>query len=286
VDSYNAYQSIRPEYPKAQVVIPEWDVTEAVSEAYPDYLAMIPEEEYWTIQIPAWDITEEGAEAFGQYLSIRPEYPKAAVVIPEWDITDEMAASLEGYRMVEADHFMQAKTVVTSTLSVSKIVIDEVETNIEDKDAIKMGRTGNVAKTGSASSMKLRVKDNTDIDQSNLVINPRKLPARRATASRFVFKDGRLQKVPVKVEVPEVDPAAQNEVSLITEIPEAVTVTEETLEVEPVAPAPEYIALPAAQNYAALPLPKSAKLAAKNIEGVRFSFGKTGSGSGSIRFSF
>ena len=325
VAAFDAYMNIWPEYPKAEVTIPEWDATEETGEAFADFIGSIPRESTWSKPLPEWDatemaaavfadhiasipeestwaiepvweVTDEAVAAFDAYMTIRPEYPKASVTVPEWDATEEAAEGFIGFLdAVKEEIAPVVPVVVAHTVSVSKIELDPIEDRISDEMAMAIGSTGNYAETDTEVQMKIKVKDNTDINQENLQITSTK----KVRASHFVFKDGRL----VKVVEEKVIADLMEEPSIIsTEVPEDVPMVLSTVNVDEFesspsieeAPAetiaeesePKIIALPAAQSFAALPAPKSAKLVAKNIEGVRFSFGGNTKGCGSIRFSF
>ena len=322
---FDSYMNIWPQYPKAEVIIPEWDATEATGEAFADFLASIPRESTWAKPLPEWDatemaaaafadhiasipeestwaiepvweVTDEAVAAFDAYMTIRPEYPKAPVTVPEWDATEEAAEGFIGFLdAVKEEIAPVVPMVVAHTVSVSKIELDPIEDRISDEMAMAIGSTGNYAETDTEVQMKIKVKDNTDINQENLQITSTK----KVRASHFVFKDGRLVKV---VEEKEIADLMEEPSIISTEVPEDVPMVLSTVNVDEFesslsieeAPAetiveesePKIIALPAAQSFAALPAPKSAKLVAKNIEGVRFSFGGNTKGCGSIRFSF
>jgi len=271
VEAFDAFQTIRPEYPRRVAAIPEWDTT---ADSYAEYLSFIPEESTWAVA-PAWDVSEEAVEAFDAFQTIRPEYPKAVAVIPEWDATDAAVAGFEGYRTAEEDYFNQSAMVVATTVSVSRIKIDEIERRVTDAVAAVSGITGNVAETSSKSELLIKVKDNADFNQENLQVVPELAPEKKVRSSRFVFKDGRLQKITEEIDIEEITS---------TVVDASVTVSEE-MPVEQI-PAAEktsadMFALPAAQSFAALPAP-----VAKNNGGVRFSFGQSKSGYGSVRFLF
>ena len=262
-EAYTAFCSIRPEYPKAVPAVPEWDVK---ADTFADYLSFIPEESSWEV-VPVWDISDETAEAYTAFCSIRPEYPKAAPTIPEWDVSEAAAEGLEGYRLAEEDYFRQHSMLVSATVSHAIIELDSIERHITDAVAAVSGMTGTVASTSGASELLIKVKDNPDINQESLQTVPEISEERKLRASRFVFRDGRLQKI-----TEEIEPVA--------DVPEAAgssTVSED----QPEGPAvQEVIALPAAQSFGALPAPPEA------AKGVSFSFGRSGKGCGPVRFSF
>ena len=265
-----AFQTIRPEYPKAVAVIPEWDTA---AENYCEYLASIPEESTWTVA-PVWDVTDEAAEAFTAFGTIRPEYPKAVAVIPEWDVTEAAVAGFEGYMTAEKDYFNESMMVVATTVSVSRIQLDAIERHVTDAVAAVSGMTGNVAETSSKDELLIKVKDNTDFNQENLQVVPELDPEKKVRTSRFVFKDGRLQKITEEIALDEVDTTVAETSATVSEdvMVEEMPAAEEKLDVIP---------LPAAQAFAALPAP-----VAKSAEGVKFSFGKSKNSYGSVRFLF
>jgi len=270
VEAFAAYQTIRPEYPRRVAVIPEWDTA---AESYAEYLSFIPEESTWTIE-PVWEVSDEAVEAFAAYQTIRPEYPKAVAVIPEWDVTDAAVAGFEGYRTAEEDYFNQSMMVVATTVSVSRIEIDAIEKHISDAVAAASGVTGNYAETTGSSDLQIKIKDNTDFNQENLQVVPELTPEKKVRTSRFVFKDGRLQKITEEISLDDIETTV---VDMSATVSEDVTV-EEMPEVEEKT---EVFSLPAAQAYAALPAP-----VAKSTEGVRFSFGQSKNSYGSVSFYF
>ena len=325
VDAFNAYMTIRPEFPRRVSVIPEWDTaaenyadyismiprestwakpfpewdaTEATAEAFVDYIASIPEESTWEVQ-PVWEVTDDAVDAFNAYMTIRPEYPKAPVIVPEWDATEAAADGFRSYLdTVREEVAPVVPTVMAHTVSVSRIDIEPLDDHITDEEAKIHGMTANFAVTSSAApAPAISVRNNTDLNQENMAA-----PARTARSGHFTFKNGKLMKVVEEVEIPEVKTEVATVMTTITgDAPAASETMEieyiavntvgdesirETLTVEDESTVPDVLALPAAQRVAALPAPRSAQIAAKNIEGVRFSFGRSNNGSGSIRFSF
>ncbi|MBR6911680.1 MAG: hypothetical protein IKN41_07485 [Candidatus Methanomethylophilaceae archaeon] len=269
-ESFMAFQTIRPEYPKAVAVIPEWDTA---AENYCEYLASIPEESTWTVA-PVWDVSDEASEAFTAFGTIRPQYPKAAVVIPEWDVTEAAVAGFEGYMTAEKDYFNESMMVVATTVSVNRIQLDAIERHVTDAVAAVSGVTGTVAETSSKDELLIKVKDNTDFNQENLQVVPELDPEKKVRTSRFVFKDGRLQKITEEITLDEVDTTVAETSATVSEdvMVEEMPAAEEKVDVIP---------LPAAQAFAALPAP-----VAKSAEGVKFSFGKSKNSYGSVRFLF
>ncbi len=269
-ESYVAFQTIRPEYPKAVAVIPEWDTA---AENYSEYLGFIPEESTWAVA-PVWDVTEEASAAFIDFGTIRPEYPKAVAVIPEWDVTEAAVAGFEGYRTAEEDYFNKSMMVVATTVSVNRIELDAIERHVSNAVAAVSGVTGTYAETASQDDLQITIKDNTDFNQENLQVVPELDPEKKVRTSRFVFKDGRLQKITEEVVLDEVDTTIAETSATVSEdvAVEEMPVVEEKAEI---------IALPAAQAIAALPAP-----VAKSEGGVNFSFGQSKNSYGSVRFFF
>ena len=259
-DAFVAFGTIRPEYPKAAVVIPEWDIK---ADTFADYLSFIPEETTWEVA-PVWDVSEDASEAFIAFGTIRPEYPKAVAIIPEWDVTEAAVEGFEAYRMAEEDYFRQSAMFVAATVSNNRIEIDAIERNISDAVAAVSGMTGTFAETTGASKLLIPVKNNMDINQENLQIVPEVPAEKKIRASRFVFRDGKLQKiteeVDLKVDVP-VSPGSS-------------TVSEKQ-------PETEAARLSASKGLEAIPASVT-----QITEGVKFSFGESKKGYGSVRFSF
>jgi len=267
-EAFIAFGTIRPEYPKAVAAVPEWDVAEASAETFADYISMIPEETTWEIA-PVWEVTDEAADAFLAFGTIRPEYPKAVAVIPEWDVTDAAVEGFEGYRMAE-DDLIKSAMFVAATVSVSRIDIDPIDRQVTDAVAAASGETGTIAETNSASGLLIPVKDNAAINQENLQIVPEGASERKVRTSRFVFKDGKLQKITEEVVIAEDIPMTIDSATVSEEQPTG------TVE-------PSVFALPAAQSFSALPAPSEVD---EGAQGVRFSFGQSRSGYGTVRFTF
>lgn len=260
VEAFAAYQTIRPEYPKAAVIVPEWDIK---ADTFADYLSFIPEETTWEVA-PVWDVSEDASDAFIAFGTIRPEYPKAVATIPEWDITEVAVEGFEAYRMAEEDYFRQSAMFVAATVSNNRIEIDAIERNISDAVAAVSGMTGTFAETTGASKLLIPVKNNMDINQENLQIVPEVPAEKKIRASRFVFRDGKLQKITEEVDLKVDAPVS----------PGSSTVSEKQ-------PETEAARLSASKGLEAIPASVT-----QITEGVKFSFGESKKGYGSVRFSF
>ncbi|MBR1452520.1 MAG: hypothetical protein IJ592_03360, partial [Candidatus Methanomethylophilaceae archaeon] len=204
------------------------------------------------------------SEAFIAFGTIRPEYPKAVAIIPEWDVTEAAVEGFEAYRMAEEDYFRQSAMFVAATVSNNRIEIDAIERNISDAVAAVSGMTGTFAETTGASKLLIPVKNNMDINQENLQIVPEVPAEKKIRASRFVFRDGKLQKITEEVDLKVDAPVS----------PGSSTVSEKQ-------PETEAARLSASKGLEAIPASVT-----QITEGVKFSFGESKKGYGSIRFSF
>ena len=311
-DAYAAFGTIMPEYPEEVKEAPAWEVSEDAAEAFEAFNSIEPEYPEVSYEMPAWDVTEEAAFMFGAFVSIEPEYPEEVKQAPVWDVSDEAAAAYEafgtimpeypeevkeapawevseeavsayaGFQSLEDEYFMQAFTAtLPSTIASGSIVVPPMEERVTDDEAIPMGMTGNTAKTTTkVDEIKVDFvndpsfnKDNTEVRpepriQNGCVVRP----------SRYVFKDGRLQKVSAEpVEASRIETPADQQINM--DYKPAPAVAEEPfrapLTVEEDKHEPEMAIRP-----------RAAKLVAKQVEGVNFSFGQSNTGNGSVRFSF
>ena len=306
-------------FPKVVAEIPAWDVSESVSESF---LSMESTIEYprAVIEAPVWDVTEEAADSFTAMDSVI-RFPKAEYTVPAWDVTVDAAAAFAGYKDLEEEYNKQAiiaslpKTIVAEDLEPIE------EERVDDVTAFKYNSTGNFAITGTdIGDTLVDVKGNKDYNQDSMNVPVEKISTIHQT--RFVFKDGKLQKVVESLDLSKIEDATVSgefaaapevmdesiraplavedeseeavaeetvmaieapEAILSVEAPEAVLAVEAPEQVLAVSAAPEVIQLPAAAPVYALPEPK---ILSKTVNGVRFTFGRSNNSSGSVRFSF
>ncbi len=288
--AFGSYLSIRPEYPAEEVA---WSIGDDAASAFGSYLALTPE--YADPEID-WDLSDEAVSAFGSYLSIRPEYPAeevawsigddaasaygafltiepeytaAEIPVPEWDVSDDAAVAYSDFKTLEADYFRQQfMAALPGTVAIPRMEAKPLEQRESEIDAIAITAVSEaVAVTSTADngvgadvlSDPMLVKENIEIRPEPKLEN-----GCEARTSRFVFKDGRLQKVPVEMAAPAADIKADfdMEYAPVPEIKEESFRAPLTMEEEQ-----------------PIMKPKAAKL-------VAFGFGQSETNSGNVRFEF
>ncbi len=275
VESFNAYMSLEPEYIQ-KIVVREWDLSESSAEAYMGYISVEPEFGPSNIIVPDWVVTDEAVDSFNAFLTIRPQYIRAPVIEREWDITEGEAESVCAFRQqVEEEENRGFMNRLPKTVLVESLKVAPLEPETYDVLTRTSLAGENFANTSTAVEMKTSLNGFTNIN-----IAPRKTVSDRSMhVTRFVFKNGKLQKVESEPEPPkrkecririksddediEIVPAPETVSEVVESQPEEeilVPVTEpETIApaVEPETAAPiaelEMIALPVACDYEVLP---------------------------------
>ena len=297
VSAYGAFLIIEPEYKTTEV---SWEITEETASAYGSFLAAIPD--YADPEID-WDLSDEAVSAFGSYLSIRPEYPAEEVAwdisedaataygsfltiepeyitveapAPEWDVSDAAAVAYSDFKKMEADYFRQQfMATLPGTVASTRMEVKPLEQREPETDMIAITNiTEAAAKTSTVDEgVRADVLSDPMLVKENVEIRPeRKLEnGCEVRTSRFVFKDGRLQKVPVETvpSVTDIKAEFDMEYAPVPETKEESFRAPLTLEEEQ-----------------PLIKPKAAKLVAKEVGGVTFCFGQSGINSGKVRFQF
>ena len=275
---------IEPDYAtyavhKEIVEIP-WTINDEAIEAFGAFMVLEPEYEETVTEIP-WELSEDAVEAFNAYMMIKPEYTRAPVEIPAWDVSEEAIEAYSGFQGMEEEYFKQAFiATLPSTIVSNKIEVEPLEKRIDEVEASALGITSNYAETTSAVKTPVvdMTKDNSfNLDNVEVKPEPKIENGCEVRASRFIFKDGRLQKVPVApVAVPAAPAAAPavEEKELVIEYSPAPEVKEESFRAPLIVEAEPELKL------------NSAKLVAKKVEGVNFSFGLSNTNCDSVRFSF
>jgi len=258
--AFRAFKTIQPETP--------WDVTDEASVAFADLMSM--ESTYAEPEVQ-WDVTEEASMAFSAFTTIVPEYPVAHYEMPEWDVSEAAAEAYCDYKAREQEYFQQEKFDEQPVTEIrSNIEVPALEERIDEFDALALGITPTFAKTESGDAG-VDHKVFAAVNHDNLAIGEG-LKGKEmidVTPRRMVFKDGRLQRVPIEA-APVISKA---------EMPMDIDYS----------PAPEVKAEPiraplAFENEIEKPTP--ARLVAKKVEGVNFDFGQSEDDSGMIRFIF
>ena len=282
--SYEMFNVIEPDYAtysvhKEIVEIP-WTINDEAIEAFGAFMVLEPEYEETVTEIP-WELSEDAVEAFNAYMIIKPEYTRAPVEIPAWDVSEEAIEAYSGFQGMEEEYFKQAFiATLPSTIVSNKIEVEPLEKRIDEVEASALGITSNYAETTSAVKTPVvdMTKDNSfNLDNVEVKPEPKIENGCEVRASRFIFKDGRLQKVPVApVAVPAAPAAAPavEEKELVIEYSPAPEVKEESFRAPLIVEAEPELKL------------NSAKLVAKKVEGVNFSFGLSNTNCDSVRFSF
>jgi hypothetical protein len=245
-DAYASYLSIRPVYPRKEKAMPAFDASAEGAAAFDAYLGIRPVYPRKEKEMPAFHITADAADAYASYQSIWPQYPRKEKEMPTFDVSDVIAPAFAGYLEMEEEFKRQAVFDGMAVTTVTNDIIPEpMERRISDLGAAEIGRTGNYAETGgSLSDPPIRVKGNDDFNQEGAQVLPEK---REGRAARFVFRNGRIQKVVDKVEITSTDIRMQS------------TVSEEPAPVERIAPAkpvqaaPLKLEEPVEEEVAALP---------------------------------
>ncbi|AMK13536.1 hypothetical protein AUP07_0482 [methanogenic archaeon mixed culture ISO4-G1] len=289
-ETAEAYTSYLASIPREITFAPAWNVDDSTAAAFTDYIAMIPEEESFAAA-PVWEVSEETAESFESYLAMIPKevtfapawdvndlaadayvsylasVPKEAPAVPAWDVGEETASAFASMFETKEEPVLQANIQVTAglprTVTVEALEATNEPQLVDDLMAAQSGETGTFMLTSGDAEVQIPVKDNTAINQENLHIDT----AKKVVSYRFVFRDGRLQKIPVEVEL-------KPETVMIENEPEAA----ESISDEPVS---EVIALPAAATVKALP---EARPEPKGE--VTFSFGQSQKSYDSVGFYF
>ena len=294
-DIFGSYMSIRPEFIRASDFVPEWDIAEYSAETFVSYLGIWPEYPRKEKEMPAWDIrdyaseafvaygeirpqyprsapapwtiTAESAEAFVDYQCIVPEYPRAVFEVPEWDATEAASEAFGDHMRMYEELQMQA----VYEASLKTVAADTEQETSKPEDSLGAAAfvvQSQYAKTSTIPENRVRVKDNDEINQENRVVIPEK---RKGRASRFQFKDGKLQKVVDEIELPAVTP---------------VKAKAEDIEIEMIGSADTKRPFRAPLTVESEVKEVAAEVPQAAAEGVSFSFGASSKGYGSVRFSF
>jgi len=223
-ESFMGFIGMIPEEEPAPVVaeVPEWDVTEMSAESFVGFIAMIPRESTFAI-IPVWDVTEEAAMAFTEHMATVPEFEKIEApvawdvteetsesfmgfiamipkestfaIVPVWDVTEEASAAFVGFMASQEEMYSQAVTETKAVLLLpARIGVEPLERKAEPDATVEAPAQYPVeSMTSGADTDNHRYSLDTDISKETLAENV-KLD-RPIRASRFVYKDGRIQKV-------------------------------------------------------------------------------------------
>ena len=263
VSAYGAFLTIKPEYETTEV---PWEITEDAASAFGSYLSIRPE---YPAEEVAWSIGDDAASAYGAFLTIEPEYTAAEIPVPEWDVSDDAAVAYSDFKTLEADYFRQQfMAALPGTVAIPRMEAKPLEQRESEIDAIAITAVSEaVAVTSTVDngvgadvlSDPMLVKENIEIRPEPKLEN-----GCEARTSRFVFKDGRLQKVPVEMAAPAADIKADfdMEYAPVPEIKEESFRAPLTMEEEQ-----------------PIMKPKAAKL-------VAFGFGQSETNSGNVRFEF
>ncbi len=276
-ESFVSYSSSVPEFESITVYAPAWDVSDEASESFVSHIASVPEFEKVVI-VPEWNVTDGAADSFVSFCASVPEFESISVDAPIWDISEDAYESFVAFQSLNDSCMMEeyiAKLPQTMSIEVEDLERPEESFLGSNLDMTQVP----FALTGSTDAgVDVDFRNDDSYDRSNIEINPEPKvdDGRQVRTSRFVFMDGRLQKI--TNEPVEVGDLTDPEGSFEMEYEAAPEVSEESfrmpLKIEVKADEMEELK------------PRSANLVAKQVEGVNFSFGQSTNSNSKVRFLF
>jgi hypothetical protein len=312
LEAFGEFMAMKPIYVPAPVRIREPEYSEQAMESFGAFIGMIPKEAPLKVKAPEYseqameafgafvrmipkeaplknrnnDYTAEGMEAFGAFIGRLPEARPASRQAPAWDVSDIAVEAFGDFQHSVDEElrqpFMSSLPRTISVEDLGELPAEETESFVMPMAAPQFAMT-----TGVEAVEQSQIEE---MNKENLVIVPeKKLDNERTLSPKgFQFVDGRIQMVasePVRIEEitkEEIDlssvPGAASQT--VTDIPAEEPVIAVPAEEVAEAPKEEPVEIPGIRI-------RAAKLVTKQIEGVNFSFGSTGStNSGSVRFSF